>query len=148
MRGYLILAVVAAAIAVVILAQFDGTAEVVAWEILLIALLVVLWKVFPSEDRDRVPSLFARTSEERSIPPRSVSSFELAAVHAYSESPGADRRMRTLMRRIASHRLTQLGVTPGSSRAAELIDPVLYRDDTRPLTRAQIESIVEQLEDM
>lgn len=146
MKGYLILAVVVAAIAAVLLAQFSGTAELVAWEILLAFLLLVLWRVFPSSKRDRIAPLFGRTSTERPIPPRSVSTFELAAVHAYSETPGADRRLKILMRRIAGHRLGRRGVAPETSRAAEMIDPVLWVDGLEPLTRPQIERIVEQLE--
>lgn len=145
-RGYLILAATVAAITAVLLAQLSRTAELVAWELLLAILLLVLWRVFPSQKRSRIAPLFGRSTTDRPIPPRSVSTFELAAVHAYSETPGSDRRLKVLMRRIAGHRLRRKGVAPESSRAAELIDPVLWADGLESLTRPQIERIVEQLE--
>jgi len=147
-RGYLILAGLAAAIAGVLLVQLSRTAELVAWEVLLVLLLFVLWRVFPSRRRDRVPPLFGRRPKDRPIPPRSVSTFELAAVHAYSESLGADRRLKVLMRRIAGHRLGRAGIKPGTPRAAEVIDPILWAEGLDPLSKAQIERIVEQMENL
>jgi len=147
-RGYLILAAVAAGIAGILLAQLSRSSELVAWEILLALLLLVLWRVFPSRKKDRVPPLLGRRHTERPIPPRSVSTFELAAVHAYSESPGADRRLKVLMRRIVGHRLARKGLRPGTPRAAEMIDPVLWDDGLEPLTKLQLERIVEQMENL
>ncbi len=148
MRAFLLLSAMAVVITGVILAQLSRTSELVAWEIFLVLLLIVLWRVFPSRHRDRVPNLFHRVKQERPIPPRSVSSFELAAVHAYSESPGADRRLKVLMRRIAGHRLTQRGVRMGSPRASELVDPVLYDEGLTPMSKTQIERVVSQLEEL
>jgi hypothetical protein len=147
MRRFAALGVVAAGLAALLLLQLRDEAEVAAWEILLALLLLVLLRVFPSKGRaTSVPPLFGGDRQVDTHAPRSVASFELAAVHAFSESPGADRRLRVLMRRVAAHRLRRSGVRPGSARASELIDPVLFADDRAPLTGSQIERIVDQME--
>lgn len=146
MTRFVILAAVAASLAAVLLLQLQDTSELVAWVILLLVILAVMLSWRPKAGRDDTPPLFGEGLEPRPHPPRSVSSFELAAVHAFSESPGADRRLKNLMRRTAAHRLRQRGVTPGTPRADELVDPVLFSDTVRPLTERQLLRIVDQLE--
>lgn len=146
-RRFLALAVVTAAVAALLLLQLTNEIEVAAWEILLALMLLILMRVLPRKSRGAsVPPLFGGDPRLETHAPRSVASFELAAVHAFSESPGADRRLRVLMRRIASHRLRRSGIRPGSARAAELIDPSLFAESRQPLTGPQIERIVEQME--
>lgn len=149
MKSTIFFAVTAAAVAALALIWFDETLELLVWEFLLLGILFVLFRNFPKRDREPGPRLFGWQKGDPPRPPRSVSTFELAAVHAYSESPGADQRLKAMMRRIANHRLAKRGIGPGSIRASELVDESLF-DDTphHPLTAHDLERIVQQLESL
>ncbi len=148
MTRYIGFAVVIGAMAAALLVQLNETAELVAWEVLLVLLLVILIRLFPRHGQSLTPPLFGGSKKEEPHSPRQVASFELAAVHAFSESAGADRRMKSQLRRIAGHRMRRRGIRPGSPYAAEVIDPVLFDDRLRPLSRIQIERIVNQMENL
>lgn len=146
MTRVIVFVLVVAGIAAVLLFQLQTTAELVAWEVLLLLVLIVLVRLFPRAGREPAPPLFGSRRRETPRPPRSVSSYELAAVHAFSESPGADRRLRGFMRRIAGHRLRQKGIVPGGARSDELIDAALFVDSLEPMSASRINKIVDQLE--
>ena len=141
-------AVFLAGLAALLLLQLESTTEVVAWEVMLVALVVGALRLMPRGETESVPSLFNTESVPDPRPPRSVSSFELSAIHAFSESPGADRRIKSELRRIASHRLRRRGIGQRSMRTYELVDRSLWDDGSRPLSSSQIKKIVNQLEDL
>lgn len=148
MRRTVVFALIASAIVAFALLGLEQTLELLAWEAILLALLFILFRIFPRPSGDATPPLFWVRREEPPRPPRSVSSYELATVRAFSESPGADRRLKVIMRRIAHHRLRQRGLTSDSPRAAELIDPALFADTRESLGQTELERLVEQLESL
>lgn len=148
MKNTIFFAITAAAVTALALVWFDETIELLVWEVLLLLILFILFRVFPKRDHDPIIPLVAGPKEEPPRPPPSVSTFELAAVHAFSESPGADQRLKVMMRRIASHRLAKLGIAPGSIRASQLVDEALFGDSPHPLTAHDLERITRQLESL
>lgn len=148
MRRTIVLAAVAVAAAAILLIRLEQTAELLAWEGLLLLLLIVLFRLLPKPEPDSTPPLFGAQRRESPRPPRSVASYELAAVHAMSESPGADRRLTLAMQRIAAHRLRKRDIDPDSDRASELVAPVLFAEARSPLTEQQITTLIEQLENL
>lgn len=148
MKRALVFALVAAATAAVLLLRLEEGLELLAWEAILLTILFILFRIFPRpRGEDSVP-LFGRQKEEPPRPPRSVSSFELAAVHAYSESPGADQRLKVIMRRIATHRLAKKGMAPRSSHGSTLVEEALFQNPQKPLTVAELNRIVHELENL
>ncbi|HZD22207.1 MAG TPA: hypothetical protein VE569_02225 [Acidimicrobiia bacterium] len=148
MRRTLVFALTAAATTSLVLLRLEEGLELLAWEGILLAILFILFRIFPRAEWDEAVPLFGVKQEEPPRPPRSVSSFELAAMHAFSESPGADQRLRVMMRRIANHRLAKKNIAPGTQSASRLVDDSLFRDTDDPLTAAHLERIVQQLENL
>lgn len=148
MRRAIVFALFAAATAAILLLRLDQGLELLAWEATLLTVLFILFRIFPKAGWEPSIPLFGRHREEPPRPPRSVSSFELAAVHAYSESPGADQRLRVMMQRIASHRLARRGMTPVSGHPATLVEEALFQNPEKPLTVAELRRVVDQLENL
>lgn len=148
MRRTLVFALVAASTAAILLLRLDEGLELLAWEATLLVVLLILFRIFPKAEWEPSIPLFGRQREEPPRPPRSVSSFELAAVHAFSESQGADQRLRVMMQRIAAHRLARRGVAPTSSHASTLLEEALFENPNKPLTVSELKRIVDQLENL
>lgn len=137
--------------AALILTLLEQAPELVAWEILLILLLVILFRILPGSDEPAATPLFRRNRPESPRPPRAITSFELAASQAMTESPGADQRLKTLMRRIADHRLSRSD-SPAHTRPSpdqqvgDSLVPLLFTESRQPLTANQIEDLIDELE--
>lgn len=134
-----------AGVAGAVFLMLESTAELVAWEVLLLVVLVIVIRNLPRPARDSAQQLFGGREREEPHPPRSVAAFELAAVHAFSETPGSDRRIRRMMRQIAVHRLAGRGQRARSDSVRQM-ERLLNSDPERPLSTSQIERIVDQLE--
>lgn len=151
MKRAVVFSLVVAAVAALILTFLEEVVELLAWEVLLLLVLVILYRLFPGSSQQATTPLFSRERQSRPRPPRSITSFELAATQAMTEAPGADRRLRTLMRRILDHRLG--GLDPParleeglpSEQTGSLITRLLS-EDRQPLTASEIEGLVDELE--
>lgn len=151
MKRAVAFALVIAALAALILTFLEEVVELLAWEVLLLLLLVVLFRLFPSSGQQSRPPLFSREQHSKPRPPRSITSYELAATQAMTEVPGADRRLRSLMRRILDHRLGDLdpsGLTEEGLAAGQTgsLIPRLLSENREPLTASEIEGLVDELE--
>lgn len=146
MRRVVVISVLATTCALAILGELDAFSEVLAWELLLLTLLAVLVRLLPSNQLEEAPPIIRLRPIGAKAPREFTSPFELAATRAASEEPGADRRLRQQLRTIAQHRLRRAGAEPGSPRASDLVDPVVFSEDSQPLSSSQIDRIVGQLE--
>lgn len=151
MKRAVVFALVIAALAALILTFLQEVVELIAWEVLLLLLLVVLFRLFPDSSQRSTPPLFSREQQSKPRPPRSITSFELAAAQAMTEVSGADRRLRSLMRRILDHRLGDLDPPAlteeglAAEQTGSLI-PRLLSESREPLTASEIEGLVDELE--
>lgn len=148
----LVWAVLAAVAAGAILVQLDGTAELAVWEILLVGLVVLQYRVIPDrEDPFEKPLFSLRVDEPRRLP-RDVASTELAVVDATTGYLDPNRRLRPSLKRIAEHRLSRRGVALDSTMAVEALGEqqwkTLMEAGTHPVTSAQVEALVQRLEDL
>jgi hypothetical protein len=146
MTRVLVVALGIGGLTLLVLLQLETPALLVTWEVLLLLLLIVMIHDVPSPEPTHIHPLVGVDKDEEIRPPRSVSRFELSAVHAFSESRGADRRLKGAMQRLAVHRLRHRGVLEGSPEAHRLVERALWADDSRPLSAAQMRRIVDQLE--
>ncbi len=148
----LVWAVLAAAAAGAILVQLDGTAELAVWEILLVGLVVLQYRVIPDREDPFEKPLFSLKVDEPRRLPRDVASTELAVVDATTGYLDPNRRLRPSLKRIAEHRLSRRGVALDSTMAVEALGEeqwkTLMETGTHPVTSAQVEALVQRLEDL
>lgn len=114
-------AMVVAAVAGIALTQLQGDQRFLAWELVLIAL--VIWQIrdlpSPSFVQDR--PLFGFPARERAHLPRVVTTAELGVIDALSGHLGPDRRLQPALRRIAAQRLRRVGVDLASPEAVDAL---------------------------
>lgn len=110
MTGLIARAVLVAAVAALALSQLDGGEELLAWELVLLG--IVIWELrrLPGRHPADDPPLFDLQSEEPRRLPRAVSSIELGVIDAVSGHLSPERRLQPTLRRIAGYRLRRLGV--------------------------------------
>lgn len=148
----LLWAVLAAVAAGVILVQLQGTAELAVWEILLVGLVALQYRVIPDrEDPFERPLFSLRVPDPRRLP-RDVASMELAVVDATTGYLDPNRRLRPALKRIAEHRLNRRGLTLQSELAADALGEAqwetLMGSGNNPVTSAEVEALVKRLEDL
>ncbi|MGH8873175.1 MAG: hypothetical protein ACRDWS_14525 [Acidimicrobiia bacterium] len=113
-------ALLTAVVAGVALTNLENEQELLAWELLLV--LILLWDMrgMPRVLADDHPPLFDPSPAESRRLPRSLSSTELDVIDALSGYLGPERRLQPLLKGIAVHRLQLQGVSfesPAAVRA-------------------------------
>jgi hypothetical protein len=146
----LIQAAIAAAIAGFSLAQLQQVPEVLAWEGLLLVLLIWQLREIPIRREDLAPRLFGGGHSVGKRLPRAVSSIELSMIDAMSGYLSPDRRVRPMLRRLAVHRLGRSGLQLDSPGAVERLGEenwqwLISTSDEVP-DPGRIEDLVRQLE--
>ncbi len=136
-------ALVAAAAAGFILLQMQGTAELAFWEILLVVLVALQYRVIPDKEDPLERPLFSISVAEPRRLPRDVASMELAVVDATTGYLGPDRRLRPALQRIAEHRLARRGANLNSKEAFEILGESEW---TTLMSKGEDSMIAEDLE--
>lgn len=148
----LLWAAVAAGAAGLILVQMQGTAELALWEVLLVLLVILQYRVIPDRDDPLEKPLFTLTIAEQRRLPREVAGMELAVIDATSGYLGPDRRLRPSLQRIAEHRLARLGADLDSKMAFEILGEVewatLMSKGEDALSPDDLEALVSRLEEL
>lgn len=114
-------AVLVAAVAGVALTQLQGDQQFLAWELVLIALVIWQIRALPSAHFLQDRPLFDFSARERAHLPRVVSTAELSVIDALSGHLGPDRRLQPALRRIAAQRLRRVGVDLASPAAVDAL---------------------------
>lgn len=117
----LVRAVLVAAVAGIALTQLQDEQQFLAWELVLIGL--VIWQIrdLPSARFRQDRPLLVFPARERAHLPRVVSTAELSVIDALSGHLGPDRRLQPALRRIAAQRLHRVGVDLASSAARDAL---------------------------
>jgi hypothetical protein len=148
----LLSALVAGVLASTLLVQLSQTRELLAWELLLLALLVWLLRELPGRGDTFSRSLFDLDPADHTRLPRVVSTTELAVVDAVSGYVSPDRRLRPMLNRMASHRLARHGLTMDSPESVAKIGESnwlwLTSSSDAQLELDELERIVARLEDL
>jgi hypothetical protein len=116
-------ALLAAGAAGFILSQFQGTAELAVWEILLLLVVFVQYRRIPDRGDPLSEPLFRLPKHEARRLPRAIASTELAVIDATTGYVTPDRRLLPMLNRIAGHRLGRHGMTLASVEAASKFSP-------------------------
>lgn len=114
-------ALLVAAVAGVALTQLQGDQQFLAWELVLIALVIWQIRALPSAHFLQDRPLFDFSARERAHLPRVVSTAELSVIDALSGHLGPDRRLQPALRRIAAQRLRRVGVDLASPAAVDAL---------------------------
>ena len=114
-------ALAAGVVAAVLLVQLSQTTELLAWELLLLALLVWQVREIPGRTNVFASPLFDFDPPDKPRLPRAVSATELATVDAVTGYLSPERRLRPILRRLARHRLARHGVDLDSPSAVARI---------------------------
>lgn len=148
----LIWAALAAGAAGLILVQMRGTAELALWEVLLVLLVVLHYRVIPDRDDPFEKPLFTLAVAEPRRLPREVAGMELAVIDATSGYLGPDRRLRPSLQRIAEHRLARFGAELDSRSALDILGDVewetLMSKGEDALSPDDLEALVSRLEEL
>lgn len=139
-----------AAVAAVALFQLQNESELLAWEILLVAIVVMEMRSIPSagesDDRPLLPMSVATADRL----PRSVASAELMVIDAARGHLAPERRLQPMLGRIASHRLRRIGVDPASADPARALGERewawLAVPASEPVDLGLLEGVVSSLE--
>jgi hypothetical protein len=119
MSRLVIRAVLIAALAGVALVQLRSESELIAWELLLLLVVVLEIRQMPTSAEIHDPPLFGNTAAEPVRLPRAVATAELTVLDAVSGHVGPDRRLQPMLRRIAVGRLGAIGVAFDSPAAIQ-----------------------------
>jgi len=143
-------ALVAGVVAALLLLQLSRTQELLAWELLLVALLLWQLREIPGRTDVFTPPLFDFDPPGKPRLPRTVSATELTAVDAVSGYMSPERRLRPTLRLLAKHRLGRHGIAFDSPSAVERIGEESWRwlmstSDEVPETK-DLEMLVARLE--
>ncbi len=135
-----------------LLLQLSQTQELLAWELLLLALLVWQLREIPGRTDVFVPPLFDFDPPDKARLPRTVSATELATVDALSGYMSPERKLRPMLTGIANHRLRRRGVPLDSPAAVEEIGEESWRwlmsaSDEAPEAK-ELERLITRLEDL
>jgi hypothetical protein len=114
-------AVLVAAVAGVALTQLQGEQQFLAWELVLVALVIWQIRALPSARFLQDRPLFDFPAREPAHLPRVVSTAELSVIDALSGHLGPDRRLQPALRRIAAQRLRRVGVDLASPTAVDAL---------------------------
>lgn len=145
-------ALLAGVAAAFLLLQLSQTQELLAWELLLLALLVWQLREIPGRTDVFVPPLFDFDPPDKARLPRTVSATELATVDALSGYMSPERRLRPMLTGIANHRLRRRGIPLDSSAAVEQIGEESWRwlasaSDEAPESK-ELERLITRLENL
>lgn len=135
-----------------LLLQLSQTQELLAWELLLLALLVWQLREIPGRTDVFVPPLFDFDPPEKARLPRTVSATELATVDALSGYMSPERKLRPMLTGIANHRLRRRGIPLDSPAAVEQIGEESWRwlmsaSDEAPESK-ELEGLITRLENL
>ncbi len=135
-----------------LLLQLSQTQELLAWELLLLALLVWQLREIPGRTDVFVPPLFDFDPPDKARLPRTVSATELATVDALSGYMSPERRLRPMLAGIANHRLRRRGIPLDSPAAVEQIGEESWRwltsaSDEAPESK-ELERLITRLENL
>lgn len=145
-------AVLVASVAALALSQLDRGQQLLAWELLLLG--VVIWEMrrVPGSAETDDPPLFQLSSSDAPRLPRSVSSMELNVIDAVLGHLGPSRRLQPALKRIAQHRLRRRGLSFDSPAAAAALGEDQWRwlaqPGDEPPSLDDIELLVERLESL
>ena len=121
MSRLLIRALLVAGVAAVALTQLDNEQELLAWELVLLGVVVWEMRALPGSVDVDDPPLFDLSPREQRRLPRAVSSMELSVLDVVTGHLGPDRRLHPTLKRIAVHRLSGQGVNFDTPAAVEAI---------------------------
>jgi len=146
-------AVLAGALAAVLLVELQQSSKLLAWEILLLVLLIWQMRDVPGLVDDRAHPLFESSRDrERSRLPRAVSAAELAVSDSLAGHMSPERRLRPVLRRLAEHRLGRHGILLDSPGAADRLGEPgwlwLMSGSEEPPDRAVLEQLVGRMEQL
>lgn len=145
-------AALAAGAAALVLYQFQGTAELAFWEILLLVVVFLQYRTIPERGDPLSEPLFRLPEYDPVRLPRTLASMELSVIDATTGYVSPDRRLRPMLQRIASHRLGKHGIALESPRAEQMlgVDPwrTLMETGENALTSDDVESLVQNLESL
>jgi hypothetical protein len=146
----LLRAVGIAALAAVALSQLQNESELLVWEVILLAVVVMEMRSLPSvgETGDQPLLPLSRISTSRL--PRSVASTELMVVDAIGGHLAPERRLQPALARIAAHRLSRMGIDPASTDPAAVLGERqwawLATPTSDPVDLGLLEDVVSSLE--
>jgi hypothetical protein len=145
-------AVVAAAVAAAALTQLHDTQRLLAWELILLGVVVYQMRVLPSAKLIDDPPLLDLSPAERSRLPRPVSTAELTVLDAVTGHLAPDRRLQPILVRIATHRLRKRGLELESQAARDAMGEETWSWLASPTTvapePAKLEVVVASLEEL
>ena len=152
MSRLLIRALLVAVVAAVALTQLDNEQELLAWELVLLGVVIWEMRALPGSVDVNDPPLFDLSPREQRRLPRAVSSMELSVLDVVTGYLGPDRRLQPTLRRIAVHRLRGQGVDFDTTAAAKALGAEEWawladtpRDEP---TLETLEAVVARLEEL
>lgn len=153
MSRLLIRALLVAGVAAVALTQLDNEQELLAWELVLLGVVIWEMRALPGSSVDvNDPPLFDLSPREQRRLPRAVSSMELSVLDVVSGHLGADRRLHPTLKKLAVHRLRGQGVdfdTPAAVKALGEDEWAWLSDTPREEpTMETLEAVVSRLEEL
>ena len=152
MSRLLIRALLVAGIAAVALTQLDNEQELLAWELVLLGVVIWEMRALPGSVEVDDPPLFDLSPREQRRLPRAVSSMELSVIDVVTGHLGPDRRLHPTLKRIADHRLRGRGVdfdTPAAVKALGQSQWAWLADTPRDApTIETLEAAVSRLEEL
>lgn len=152
MSRLLIRAILVAGVAAVALTQLDNEQELLAWELILLGVVIWEMRALPGSAEVVDPPLFDLSAREQRRLPRAVSSMELSVIDVVTGHLGPDRRLQPTLNRLAVHRLRRKGVefdTPAAMKALGEEEWVWLADPSRDApTIETLEAVVSRLEEL
>jgi hypothetical protein len=112
-------AVLIGALAGLALLQLEAEPELIVWEMLLVVVVILEIRKFPTGVEHNDPPLFGKKAVEPPRLPRAVANAELTVLDAVNGHIGPDRRLHPMLYRIVVGRLGAIGVDFDSRRAVE-----------------------------
>jgi hypothetical protein len=143
-------AVLVGVVTAIALTQLQDEQVLLAWEALLIAIVIWQMREIPTGELIDDPPLFDLSPREHAQLPRVVSSAELTVIDALTGHLGPDRRLQPALMRIAIHRLLKRGIDFDSEAAARALGETEWSWLTNPTDKSPgvetLESVVSKLE--
>jgi len=139
-----------AAVTGMALTQLQTRHRLLAWELVLLGVLLFEMRELPSGRVVNDRPLFRFSTGEPARLPRAVSSTELIVVDVLTGRLSPDRRLQPVLRRIASHRLHKRGIEFDSATATATLGEPEWLWLATPATRVpdagELENVVAKLE--
>ena len=152
MSRLLIRAFLVAGVAALALTQLDNEQELLAWELVLLGVVIWEMRALPESVDVNDPPLFDLSPPEPRRLPRAVSSMELSVLDVVTGHLGPDRRLHPTLKGIAVHRLHGKGVdfdTPAAVKALGADEWTWLADTPRDEPTVEtLEAIVSRLEEL